>query len=134
MDTRIRRTHTAHLREERFHSSEKHGALAKAAARTFRQVDPVVSAPTFQPSKSLRASICARWRVYMFATRHLSAEARRRVSRLLKPLACLAASLIAILVLSLPASAALTFTATQIASGDTYSGSMVSGDFDNDGI
>ena len=70
----------------------------------------------------------------MFATRHLSAEARRRVSRLLKPFACLAASLTASLVLSLPASAALTFTATQIASGDTYSGSMVSGDFNNDGI
>src|SRR6266404_1175537 len=105
-----------------------------SCSQSVRRVVPVISSPLFQPPKSQTASICARWRLYMFATRHLSAEARRRVSRLLKPFACLAASLTASLVLSLPASAALTFTATQIASGDTYSGSMVSGDFNNDGI
>ena len=60
--------------------------------------------------------------------------ARASASLLLKSFACLAAMLAASLLFSLQASAAVTFTASEIASGDQYSNSIVSGDFNNDGV
>jgi len=60
--------------------------------------------------------------------------ARASASLLLKPFACLAAMLAAVLLYSPQSFGAVTFTASEIASGDTGSYSIVSGDFNNDGI
>jgi hypothetical protein len=59
--------------------------------------------------------------------------ARAGAALVLKPFACLAALLTALL-LSPRWAAAVTFTASEITSGDTGSVSIVSGDFNNDGI
>jgi hypothetical protein len=56
------------------------------------------------------------------------------VSLLFKPFAYLAAILAAALLFALQASAAVTFTASEIASGRGVSNSIISGDFNNDGI
>jgi hypothetical protein len=66
--------------------------------------------------------------------RYSPAGTRRSASSLLKSFAELAAMFAATLLLSAPSSAAVTFTASEIASGDQSSGSIVSGDFNNDGI
>ena len=70
----------------------------------------------------------------MSYTRHLSARACACVSLLFKPFACLAAILAAMLPFALQASAAVTFTASEIASRKGISNSIISGDFNNDGI
>jgi hypothetical protein len=66
--------------------------------------------------------------------RHSSAGARESTSSLLKSFTCFAAMLVASLLFSVQAPAAVTFTASEIASGDQYASSIVSGDFNNDGI
>lgn len=64
----------------------------------------------------------------------LSAGARASAPLLLKPFACLVVILTATIVLSIPLSAAVTFTASEIASGDSSTLGIVAGDFNNDGI
>ncbi len=65
---------------------------------------------------------------------HAPLRARTMTSLALKPFACLAATLAAILVFSASSFAAVTFTETVIKSGATSSNAIVSGDFNNDGI
>jgi FG-GAP-like repeat len=72
----------------------------------------------------------------MFRISCLSVGSRLVASRLLKPFTSLIATVAGTALLSLPLSAAVTFTQTAVAAGGTNpaSSAMVSGDFNNDGI
>ena|ERR1700694_4847870 len=72
----------------------------------------------------------------MFRISCLSFGSRLGASRLLKPFTSLIATVAGTALLSLPLSAAVTFTQTAVAAGGTNpaSSAMVSGDFNGDGV
>ena len=70
----------------------------------------------------------------MSAKHRLFTGGRASAPLLLKPFACLVAILTASIALSIPLSAAVTFTASEVASGDSSTLGIVAGDFNNDGI